>query len=250
MIASSNPGTSTALAIALRWSGVFEKYVLSFLFLGTALEAASGMRVFFERLGSAPVAPIVAAQLPYLLQSALVILYSLFFGLTLLFNRRPFQNARNWREIAVPLIATLLPYSIATLTARMPEVATRNMIPMHLRNTALVAAFVISIVGYLLALWALAYLGRSLSVVVSMRSIVLHGPYRYVRHPMYLAYLVVVLGLVVAHASPFSIVLFVSYVGLTVWRARLEEEMLCSLSDEYRQYAARTGFLFPTAHRQ
>jgi len=233
----------------VRSAGFFEKYVLSLLFLKTAFDAAIALRDFVGRSQAGIVDLVSSAQSAYVLQYALVVVYSLFFGLTLLVNKPPVHNARRWREIVIPLLATLLPYGFAGLASAAPESATRSLLPADLQRAAIAAAAVVSVAGYVLALWSLAYLGRSLSVLVSMRTIVLSGPYRYVRHPMYSAYMFLVAGLALASASLFSIGLLVVYVCLSIWRARLEEEMLGSLSEEYRRYAEQTGFLFPAIGR-
>jgi len=78
-----------------------------------------------------------------------------------------------------------------------------------------------------------------------VRTVVRHGPYRYVRHPMYLGYLFLFAGILIGAFSPIVIVVTALCVSLTVYRARLEEDALGRHSGEYREYAQRTGFLLP-----
>jgi protein-S-isoprenylcysteine O-methyltransferase Ste14 len=75
--------------------------------------------------------------------------------------------------------------------------------------------------------------------------VVLVGPYKYVRHPIYSGYVLVWLGLILSHLSPAVIVIVAMHTALMVYRARLEERRLSEASPEYREYMQRTGFLFP-----
>jgi protein-S-isoprenylcysteine O-methyltransferase Ste14 len=107
------------------------------------------------------------------------------------------------------------------------------------------AGVVLSVIGYSIALWAIFYLRRSFAIFVSVRDIVSKGPYAYVRHPIYLGYLFDLCGFALAGFSVAILLLGCGFVLLLVERARMEEEKLCEASAPYRQYASRTGFLFP-----
>jgi protein-S-isoprenylcysteine O-methyltransferase Ste14 len=232
------------LPVAARWSGFFEKYVLSLMFLHIALGKVGPVRGIAERVQAGYVPP-TPAHLSADLLSVLTLLFGLFFGLSLLFNRPALQHPQRWREILVPLFATFMLYAFTGLSPYVPESMTKSLLPLEWQHAAVLAAIQISLVGYVIALWSVLYLGRSLALVVSVRPLQRGGPYRFVRHPMYLGYLVLVLGIAIASSSPFAVVLYVTYVTTTVYRARLEEETLLAFSGDYRHYAARTGFLFP-----
>lgn len=73
------------------------------------------------------------------------------------------------------------------------------------------------------------------------------GPYHYVRHPGYAAYLLICVGLAVGLGSLIGLAstFFILLPGL-FFRMRVEEEMLTAqYGDAYREYAARTKRLFP-----
>ena len=78
-----------------------------------------------------------------------------------------------------------------------------------------------------------------------MKQVVLHGAYRWVRHPMYAGYLGLLAGLALANASAAFLVLVPVHMFLLLYRARLEEVRLCEFSPEYGEYRKRTGFIFP-----
>jgi protein-S-isoprenylcysteine O-methyltransferase Ste14 len=140
-------------------------------------------------------------------------------------------------------------YAFTGLSPYVPESVTRSLLPLEWQQGAVLAAIQVSLLGYVIALWSVLYLGRSLSLVVSVRKLERRGPYRFVRHPMYLGYLVLVLGIALASSSLFAVLLYATYAVVTVWRARMEEEALLAFSPKYREYASRTGFLVPGVGR-
>jgi protein-S-isoprenylcysteine O-methyltransferase Ste14 len=73
------------------------------------------------------------------------------------------------------------------------------------------------------------------------------GPYRYVRHPAYSGYLLMSLGIAIGYSSIAGVtsVLLLLLPGI-LDRLRLEEKFLSDrFPIEYRQYAQKTGCLFP-----
>lgn len=73
------------------------------------------------------------------------------------------------------------------------------------------------------------------------------GPYHFVRHPGYLGYLLMALGIAAGYASliAFCTTLFLLLPGL-VYRIGVEEKLLIdAFGDDYRQYATRTRRLVP-----
>ena len=87
-----------------------------------------------------------------------------------------------------------------------------------------------------------------MGIIVSVREVVLGGPYRWVRHPIYLGYLLVLLGMFLTAYTPRMLMVCLGAVALLVWRARLEERLLSAHSPTYRAWMCRTGFLWPRRH--
>jgi len=87
------------------------------------------------------------------------------------------------------------------------------------------------------------------SGVVQVRAqhvLVERGPYRLVRHPIYLAGLLLAAGSFLAHPSPASACLGAGFALGVVLKAWLEERALRGvLGDEYARYAARVPALIP-----
>jgi protein-S-isoprenylcysteine O-methyltransferase Ste14 len=80
---------------------------------------------------------------------------------------------------------------------------------------------------------------------VAVRNVVLRGPYRYVRHPIYLGYLLMFGGLAVAYPCSALFAIVPTHFGLFAWRAHLEEVRLAEASPAYREYMKHTGSIFP-----
>jgi protein-S-isoprenylcysteine O-methyltransferase Ste14 len=99
--------------------------------------------------------------------------------------------------------------------------------------------------GLALAIFSKLYLNRSFGLVAANRGVKIGGPYRFVRHPMYLGYIVNQFGFLLIS---FSIVNLVIYAA--AWTAQLvrvrEEELVLNQDPAYRTLARRvTSRLIP-----
>lgn len=103
--------------------------------------------------------------------------------------------------------------------------------------------------GLAAMLWALGALGTNISVVPQAREVVSHGPYAKVRHPLYAAELLNVVGLCLGHAGPWPWVVLVVLAAFQVMRARREEALLAAELPGYAEYKTRTPMLVPALGR-
>lgn len=108
--------------------------------------------------------------------------------------------------------------------------------------------------GIAVGLWAAHVIGGygAFSGVTVDHHLVSHGPYRYVRHPMYTALIAIAVGTTLVFRS--YLLLGVAGVSMFahLWWATAEEKLLSSpegLGDAYRTYASRTGRFLPRVRR-
>lgn len=103
--------------------------------------------------------------------------------------------------------------------------------------------------GLILMVWTFRSLGPNLTDTVVTRkdhTLVLHGPYQWVRHPFYLSGGLLSLAISLITANWFLLVSGVVLIGLLVIRTRIEEENLVArFGDAYRAYMEQTGRFFP-----
>lgn len=113
------------------------------------------------------------------------------------------------------------------------------------RPEALGPTAMLMLAGTLLAAWSALSLGRGFSLLPQARTLVTDGPYRYVRHPIYLGGLLITAGEVWLRFSPLVVALNVVFVVAQIIRLRYEEELLEQTFPEYAAYRERTSALLP-----
>jgi protein-S-isoprenylcysteine O-methyltransferase Ste14 len=100
-----------------------------------------------------------------------------------------------------------------------------------------------------LLFWTFHSLGKNLTDTVVTRrehTLVMHGPYRWVRHPFYDVVLLGVVSMSLLTANWLLALLGLTAFALIALRTRIEEEKLIErFGDEYRGYMERTGGFFP-----
>jgi protein-S-isoprenylcysteine O-methyltransferase Ste14 len=100
-----------------------------------------------------------------------------------------------------------------------------------------------------LLVWTFRRLGKNLTDTVVTRrehTLVMDGPYRWVRHPFYVTVALFVLGISLIAANWFLCVTGGLVIALLVIRTRTEEEkLLARFGQSYRAYMERTGRFVP-----
>ena len=100
---------------------------------------------------------------------------------------------------------------------------------------------VLQVAGVLFAIYGKASLGRSFGLVAANRGIVSDGPYRIVRHPIYLGYLATHVGFLLTNWSPRNLALYIVTYFFQISRI-LSEEQILSEDPAYRVYRGRVRF--------
>jgi protein-S-isoprenylcysteine O-methyltransferase Ste14 len=118
-------------------------------------------------------------------------------------------------------------------------------------------ALPLAVTGFLLALAGVALVRRSRTELGSAWSfvpkadratgLVTTGPYRLVRHPIYLGFALLATGQALAFSSwPALMIVVFGIVPTFAWRARAEEKLLSrAFGERYAVYRQRTKMIIP-----
>jgi protein-S-isoprenylcysteine O-methyltransferase Ste14 len=133
----------------------------------------------------------------------------------------------------VAFAGTYLPWSLVLFAADLDPKG----------QALLPAAFLVT--GSVAAVVTVFHLGRSFSIVPMAQRLVRGGPYAFVRHPLYLAEEVALLGCLLRFLSPLTLALFILHCALQVGRILFEEHLLRRVFPDYDDYARATSRLIP-----
>jgi protein-S-isoprenylcysteine O-methyltransferase Ste14 len=100
---------------------------------------------------------------------------------------------------------------------------------------------ILELAGVLLTQVARVYMGRSFGILPANRGIVSKGPFRWVRHPVYIGWLILSIGYATCYANDRNVALILATLVFMVWRID-QEEALLSADPEYRRYMDRVRY--------
>jgi len=107
------------------------------------------------------------------------------------------------------------------------------------------AGIAIGLIGVFVEIWAVWHLRFAFATEPAARRLVMSGPYRLARHPIYTGACLAYLGMLMTHpTAPLAIVLggWAVCIGL---RMRYEEAILTQAFPDYAEYRRRVGALVP-----
>ena len=88
---------------------------------------------------------------------------------------------------------------------------------------------------------ARVYLGRSFGLFPANRGIVSRGPFRLMRHPIYVGWFLLSLGYSMTYPSARNLLVIAAILPFMLWRI-VQEEQLLSDDPEYREYCERVRY--------
>ena len=107
------------------------------------------------------------------------------------------------------------------------------------------ASTLLIMIGNIGSIITLSQLGRSFSLMAECRRLVTSGPYRYIRHPLYVAEEIAVIGIFMQFASVWTALLLAMQIGFQLRRMHNEERVLSANLPEYDAYRQNTARLIP-----
>jgi protein-S-isoprenylcysteine O-methyltransferase Ste14 len=148
---------------------------------------------------------------------------------------------RAGRHDPLPFVASM--YASFVLLALRP-VADILHVPVAFNSSAaaILVSNVLLISGYALSAYSLACLRFNFSILPEARAMVTGGPYRLVRHPIYLGEILGAIGLIVILASWFSVAVLVTFIAAQVYRTFVEEKVLVEAIPGYAAYRLQTRY--------
>jgi protein-S-isoprenylcysteine O-methyltransferase Ste14 len=161
------------------------------------------------------------------------IAFMLLAAAAVLARTRPSTKASGLEPRISALIGSFLIYGIALYPRRDLSVSLEAI------------STVLTMIGNIAAVAALYQLGRSFSIMAETRRLVITGPYRFVRHPLYLAEEIAMVGVFMQFASVWTALLLVVQIAFQLRRMHNEELVLAASFPEYDAYRRSTARLIP-----
>jgi protein-S-isoprenylcysteine O-methyltransferase Ste14 len=201
-----------------------------------------GYAVFFATLQMAGLAsyvheadaarPLVFYAIGMVMRLSTITFLLLLAAATIL-RARPTGKARGLEPRISAMIGAFLVYAIPLFPRReLPVIA-------EMVSTLLV------LFGSAAAIYTLLQLGRSFSLMAEARRLVTSGPYRLVRHPLYLAEELAVIGISMQFFSLSAAFVLAVQIAFQLRRMHNEEAVLAESFPEYAAYRQRTARLLP-----
>jgi protein-S-isoprenylcysteine O-methyltransferase Ste14 len=159
-----------------------------------------------------------------------------------LFVKRTVERPRGWTRL-LTVLAVIWVFAVMSRIAGFEQ-------PLWSPSAAVgVLADLITIAGLAVAIWARATLGRNWSGRVVFKQdheLIQHGPYAYVRHPIYSGLLLMILGTAIESGRLASFALLAAFVALFAVKAHFEEQLMTRhFPEAYPQYRRRVKALIP-----
>ena len=158
------------------------------------------------------------------------------------FNTKRVAVRQSWRSLAI--YSVLLVVSVLLLAGTMPVPDARL-----LAHRPEMAGLAMVLAGAGVAVWSRLVLARNWSGAVELKvghELIVRGPYRFVRHPMYAGILLMFLGTALVRGTAQAFGAVALFFFLHVWKLRTEESLLARhFSGDFEAYKARTKALVP-----
>jgi protein-S-isoprenylcysteine O-methyltransferase Ste14 len=161
------------------------------------------------------------------------VIFNLLLVWLVLVRTTPVRKSRGWLPRFCGFAGTFLGVSILQLPARTLALPTQALVDILIFLGAAGSAL------------ALSRLGRSFAIMPEARVLVTGGVYAHVRHPLYTAEMLTLIGIVIQYAQPWATLIGIGVVLLQILRSIYEEQVLAEAFPDYTAYQARTWRFVP-----
>jgi protein-S-isoprenylcysteine O-methyltransferase Ste14 len=151
----------------------------------------------------------------------------------LIARRTPLAGAQGWAPRIVAVLGGYLPVALLILPGRGVD-----------SGMLLLSSF-LTFFGMTFAVFSLAWLGRSISLLPESRKLVTSGPYAVIRHPLYLGEQIALVGVALQVGTLWGAVAIGLQFCCQLYRMSYEEKVLAGSFPEYAAYMAGTYRLIP-----
>ena len=107
------------------------------------------------------------------------------------------------------------------------------IVPLTMRTSENAILSWLSVPGLFMMLWAFWSLGSSFAIAPAARRLIISGPYRYLRHPMYAGEFLSCLGLCIASGIIWNWIVLDLFAILLILRMRAEEKVIIGYAAKY-----------------
>jgi protein-S-isoprenylcysteine O-methyltransferase Ste14 len=152
---------------------------------------------------------------------------------SIILRTRPSAKASGLEPRISALIGTFLVYGITAFPRRELDLSLE------------IVSTLLTMIGNAGAIFALSQLGRSFSIMAETRQLVTSGPYRFVRHPLYLAEEIAMVGIFIQFVSAWTALILAAQIAFQLRRMHNEELVLAASFPEYDAYRRNTARLIP-----
>lgn len=180
-----------------------------------------------------------AASISFFFNRALSIGFASAIAIVYIIRRPPLRGRHDVAAVAVAMYASFILLGLRPLLEFMAVEMAR------FPGWSVILANVLIAIGAAFSIYSLLYLRLNFSILPEARGLTTSGPYRIVRHPVYLGEIFGAVGLTIALPSLLSLLVLVTFIGAQLVRTRMEEQVLSGQLPGYAEYARQTPRLIP-----
>lgn len=159
----------------------------------------------------------------------------------LLTSREPKYSSSSWEEYVIPILTAMVPISLS---------AFYQIRSGHIMVQVFQLGVTMSVWSEIFIIIALMQIKSSFSILPEARVLVTKGLYRYIRHPIYVFYMIWYVGSSLEVQQGLYAVFMLILILFQIMRAKLEDRKLSLLGEESIQYQKKTGMFFPKIRLQ